>query len=282
MQEGQKHHYIPIFYLKQWTGADGRLCEYSRPYDKVKAYRRYPSQTGFSYGLNTLATYPAPVSEIVERKLMQAIDSKAAAALRSLLANDICALDANGRSSWARFIISLMRRTPEAVKDIGDRLRASIVELGRSYTPPKEVTAEELEADLTGHVERRKALLLQDLMNSPLIGNMLINMRWTVANFAKTKHKLLTSDRPFIMTNGIGHPNSHIVVPISPTQCFYAAATIGEEIKLKSLSAAEFIFLLNNKMAAQARQFVYGVDDTELDFVTERFGQKLRAGPGDL
>lgn len=282
MQEGQKHHYIPIFYLKQWTSADGRLCEYSRPYDRVKAYRRYPSQTGYCYGLNTLATYPAPVSEIVERKLMQTIDSKAAVALRSLLANNLSALDANGRSSWARFIISLMRRTPEAVKDIGSRLRDSIAELHRSHTPSEGVTAEELEADLLGLVEQRKALLLQDLMNSPLIGNLLINMRWTVANFAKTKHKLLASDRPFVMTNGIGHPNSHIVVPISPTQCFYAAATIGEELKLRSLSAAQFIFLLNDKMAAQARKFVYGTDDSELDFVTERFGQKLKAGPGDL
>jgi hypothetical protein len=35
-------------------------------------------------------------------------------------------------------------------------------------------------------------------------------------------------------------------------------------------------------MASQARKFVYGVDDTELLFVTERFGQKLKAGPGDV
>ena len=30
--EGDKHHYLPVFYLKSWTGADGRLCEFSRPY----------------------------------------------------------------------------------------------------------------------------------------------------------------------------------------------------------------------------------------------------------
>jgi hypothetical protein len=58
------------------------------------------------------------------------------------------------------------------------------------------------------------------------------------------------------MTNGIAYPNSHIVVPISPTQCFYAAATIGEELKLRSLSAADFIFRVNDKMASQARKFV--------------------------
>jgi hypothetical protein len=84
------------------------------------------------------------------------------------------------------------------------------------------------------------------------------------------------------MTNGIGHPNSHIVIPISPTQVFYAAGTIEEAMVLRGLSAAEFIFRVNDKMAAQARRFVYGIDDSELQFVAERFGQKLKAGPGDL
>jgi Protein of unknown function (DUF4238) len=84
MSNGEKHHYIPKFYLKQWTGIDRRLCEYSRPFDRMKTYRRYPSETAYEYGLTTLTTYPDPVSEIVERKLMQAIDSSAANALRFL------------------------------------------------------------------------------------------------------------------------------------------------------------------------------------------------------
>jgi Protein of unknown function (DUF4238) len=282
MSHGEKHHYIPEFYLKQWTGVDRRLCEYSRPFDRIKTYRRYPSETGYEYGLTTLTTYPDPVSEIVERKLMQAIDSSAANALRFLLANNVASLDAKGRSAWARFIFSLMRRTPEAVRDIHQRLRESFLEIYRLNPPPHDVSEEAREADLLGRVEQRKALLLQDLVNSDLNGPRLINMRWTVAHFTNTRHKLLTSDRPFIMTNGIAYPDSHIVVPISPTQCFYAAANAEVELKLRSLSAAEFIFRVNGKMASQARKFVYGVDDTELAFVTERFGQKLKAGPGDV
>ena len=34
--DGEKHHYLPVFYLKQWAGKDGRLCEFSRPYKNVK------------------------------------------------------------------------------------------------------------------------------------------------------------------------------------------------------------------------------------------------------
>jgi hypothetical protein len=84
------------------------------------------------------------------------------------------------------------------------------------------------------------------------------------------------------MTNGIAHANSHIVIPISPTQVFYAAGSIDEAMTFRGLSAAEFIFLINDKMAAQTRRFAYGVDDSELQFITQRFGQKLKAGPGDV
>jgi hypothetical protein len=34
--KGDKHHFIPVFYTKEWGGPDGRVCEYSRPYDVVK------------------------------------------------------------------------------------------------------------------------------------------------------------------------------------------------------------------------------------------------------
>ena len=180
MNEGEKHHYIPQFYLKQWTGADRRLCEYSCPYDRLKARRRFPSETGFEYGLTTSTTYPEPVSEIVERKLMQAIDDSASKAFRYLLANNVIGLDANGRSAWARFLMSLMRRTPEAVQDIHDRLQRSFAEIDRLNPPPPDASEEELAADRLGRVEQRKALLLQDLVNSELNGTALINMRWIV------------------------------------------------------------------------------------------------------
>jgi hypothetical protein len=98
---GEKHHYVSQFYLKQWTGTDRRLCEYSRPYHRLKTRRKFPSETGFEYGTTTLITYLAPVSEIVERRLMQAIDDTASKALRFLLANDVTRLDGNGRSACA-------------------------------------------------------------------------------------------------------------------------------------------------------------------------------------
>ena len=49
--KGQKHHYIPVFYLKQWMGPKNTVCEYSRPYDKVKTRSAHPDGTGYVRGL---------------------------------------------------------------------------------------------------------------------------------------------------------------------------------------------------------------------------------------
>lgn len=52
---GQKHHYIPELYLKQWAGTDGRLYEYARPHNKVKAQMKHSGGTGIP-----LPSYPIP------------------------------------------------------------------------------------------------------------------------------------------------------------------------------------------------------------------------------
>jgi Protein of unknown function (DUF4238) len=58
MSKEGKHHYIPVFYLKQWAGADGRICEFSRPYDRVKARRVFPDATAYVHGLNKIWGIP--------------------------------------------------------------------------------------------------------------------------------------------------------------------------------------------------------------------------------
>jgi hypothetical protein len=129
--------------------------------------------------------------------------------------------------------------------------------------------------------ERQLAMLLQSLFNSELIGNQIINMQWNVVTFNSAEGPLLTSDRPFVVSNGMVGPNGHWIVPISPTQCFVATNSTQVLRELQALSAEEFIFRMNHKMACQAQRFVYGLDDSHLPFVSERLGRKESATPGD-
>ena len=46
MKEGDKRHYIPKFYLKQWALTGGKLCEFRKPREKVVDRMRDPDGTG--------------------------------------------------------------------------------------------------------------------------------------------------------------------------------------------------------------------------------------------
>jgi hypothetical protein len=106
-------------------------------------------------------------------------------------------------------------------------------------------------------------------------------MRWSVARFSNFKHPLLTSDRPFVMTNGISQPNAHIAVPIGPDRCFLATNTVEGERYVSTIPAVEFMHQINDRMGCQARRFVYGIDDSQLRFVANRLGRQEPAAPGD-
>jgi hypothetical protein len=281
MEKGRKHHYIPVFYLTQWCGRDGRLCEYRRPYKKVVAKPKYPTETGFERGLYTLKAHTSEVAEIVEDKLMQRTDNDAARALPLLLNNNIAGLDEKSRSGWARFIISLLRRTPESLRGLENRLNAMLIEQDPELEIMGDPETNNRDMAQLGVFERQRAMLLQSLLNSELIGNHLINMRWSVVCFDSADGPILTSDRPFVTSNGMVQPDAHLVVPISPSQCFVATNTLETLKELQALSAEEFIYRMNHRMACQARRFVYGLDDSHFSFVSERLGRKEPAAPGE-
>lgn len=120
--DGDKHHYVPKFYLKQWVGEDGRLCEFSRPYKPqdghlaprrppVKARWVAPDGTGYLRGLNTFARLRPELADMLERRFFKTVDNDAAVLLEKL--NRDC-VDFTTRSEWSRFLMAQMHRSPEA------------------------------------------------------------------------------------------------------------------------------------------------------------------------
>jgi hypothetical protein len=82
MNKLPKHHYIPVFYLKQWSGPDGRVTAFRRPHgDKVVATPKPPSHTGYVRGLYWLDGAADPdMANRVETLIMGRIDHNAALA----------------------------------------------------------------------------------------------------------------------------------------------------------------------------------------------------------
>jgi hypothetical protein len=57
-------------------------------------------------------------------------------------------------------------------------------------------------------------------------GQTLINgMLWRLYQLENPRYPLLTSDRPVVMSNGFGYPESFILLPVTPLHVFLAANT---------------------------------------------------------
>lgn len=284
--KGEKHHYIPVFYSREWAGPDGRLCEYTRPYREVKPQSKHPDATGYVRGLYTVPQNDPHVAEYIERHFFRITDNGAAVVAQELRNGgkiDFFSLD---RSSWSRFIISLMLRNPEyvarmAAEVVGFYARTDNEEKYQELRGPSDpATFEEYVAKHTFHPARRmSAYALQKIIDSPTMGGHLNQMRWSVVTFKRERHTLLTSDRPIIMTNGIIGKKDHLALPIGPRMLFIAANNIETENMIRTIDPGILMAQVNHRVASQARKYVYGNDDKQLRFIENRLGRKWPSTP---
>ena len=96
----RKHHYKPVFFLKQWTGKDQKLCEMKLVNGKVVAHRRHPKATGFHNDLYHTAGVPEANLQNLETKFMTPLDTVAARALNKIISG--IDMDGEERVAWAR------------------------------------------------------------------------------------------------------------------------------------------------------------------------------------
>jgi len=284
-KKGQKHHYIPKFYLKQWVGPDGRLCEFSKPRHTVIAQMKFPDATAYERGLNTFEMLPLALTDFLEHRFFMRIDDRAAAVLVRLL-NDDVEFDAPTRTAWARCLMTLIHRTPEGFarirKNVAEGIPAEIGKLRPTYEsnrqPGDPQTFEQFKKSLTDTDFQGITLqVLAKVMNSELLGTQLINMRWGVIRAKSPNYPMLTSDRPLIMSDGIGHEGGFILMPISSTRAFVAANNV---VTANTISREpNFAARVNDFMCRQARRFVYGSNDAQLRFISNRLGKRAKWSP---
>jgi hypothetical protein len=289
MSKAPKHHYVPVFYLKQWARDEGRLCEFSKPYDQVKPRRTHPDGTAYIHGLNTVEGLPAAEAHYLEEVFFQIADDDAAQVLRLLLKPPPWKLTAKERSSWSRFIMSLLVRNPEALQRYKDVAAAIFKEIlpqieaayANDRAPDDPPTYAEY-ADLHGPNPAARTIVrtIQTLADNQDLGRRLNSMRWTVLFNPEPEFEMLTSDRPMLITNGIGAPKGQLVMPISPFHLFVATNNIETERDVRTVwKTRKAIRQVNDRVASQARKYVYGTDDKQLAFVSKRLGLKYTADP---
>lgn len=280
-----KHHYSPVFYLTRWTGEDGRLCQYSRPHERVVANRRYPSQTGFRERLYEMPDQPPEIAQQVESRFMQPLDTLAAETLGALEAGDpVMTRDPRLRSAWSRFILSMMLRGPEAMAALkrgvetqwqksSPALETRYASMRRPDDPP---TLPEYLERLGKNLDSWAMSLAPRLIDHHMIGEVLNNMRWIIRRITSEAGELLTSDRPVLSSWTLTEQNAFLFLPIGPRAMFVAVNDIETQRIVEARDPAEQVRSWNQFAVGRAIRYVYGRNDAHLGFVSEHFGQHRR------
>ncbi|HEY8094899.1 MAG TPA: DUF4238 domain-containing protein [Methylobacter sp.] len=277
-----RHHYIPCFYTKRWTGNDNRLCQYSRPHTKVVAKRVFPAGTGYVDDLYAIPNVPMDKKHLLETQFMKQIDQKASDILRKLENGKLKLLTPEERYYWATFLISLTQRSPEKIYEhiikaqnvLHDVMltRRDTYQLKRTNDDPETFEEFVQNAIDIGFFEQATMLLIQDTIRIPTTINLISKFYWSVFTFNDYNHRLLTSDRPIVMSNGLGQSDGYIALPLAPRTLFLAARTA--EITRKILANPRLAEKTNEAVTCQAHQYVYGTDDAQLVFVEKRIAQE--------
>lgn len=277
MQAAKKHHYLPVFYLKQWALQPGeRVVEFSRPFGpEVKPRRVHPSGTGYVNRLYASELNGTVVWDM-EREFFSPVDSRAADAMRKLI-NGAGLSDAD-RQAWATFVVSLMCRMPEDVPAVREMRKQVILMFAPAFRrffdasrPAEETrTFDQLTTEVMETVPEKALITLKRIITNEKLIEMLCDMRWTVVSLTGD-HELLTSDRPVTYTKILNSDESHIVLPVGPQHLFIAArnpSTLKRYANLPKLGS-----LANQRAVEQARKFVYGSSERQLRFVQNRMSR---------
>jgi hypothetical protein len=227
--KGQKHHYIPVFYLKQWMGPQETVCEFSRPRDRVKTRHVHPDGTGYVRGLYAIDDLDHNVVNAIENMLLKPSDGMAAEALHCLLREEPFPHPARMRHAWTRFLLSLLLRYPEAIGQMKKQLRKNVERMYIEHRKPEEPESfAEYEATLGANdLAQLHGKLMVDLMQDSKMGRLIFGINWGVVAFTNCKHELLTSDRPVVSNK----------FPISANMCAFPSVRprCSSQVRLSTL-----------------------------------------------
>jgi hypothetical protein len=274
------HHYIPVFYLKQWaTPEKSRLFEFSRQYrGVVKPRPTSPTGTGYVPGLYRLHGLPEDLAEQVERDFMSFVDNLSNDALQILLGKSNRPMVGKVRSAWSRFITGILFRNPEHIsrgrKEIEDEWLRDHETRRAEYEAWKTPEHPEFLEYIIQSTDRATMRLAQMIIDNKQMGTQLNAMRWFVVDTSDVGRPFFTSDRPTIFSNGLQGPDGHIALPISPHRLFVACNQQRQENLIRAIPRRELVKFVNRHIVRRAVKYAWNTDKDELAFVDKHLSRE--------
>lgn len=287
MSDPVKHHYIPVFYLKNWAASDGKVIRYYRPHKELKASPIAPDNTGFENDLYSLEGCRPEIRNSIEKGFMsKEVDNDASLALNALcrLDQENRELSSEMRQAWTRFLMSMAVRTPTKVKEIttsGENiLRESLSKNPEEYDairdfnhPPTLLEYAEINAPYMFPNFGKD--LLPRLINHESTNNAINSMEWGTISIDRNGPELFLGDRPLYISHQIKDESSLIAIPLSPKKLFIATRSSETFDKLMrgdlNLIAKKF----NEITVTQAQSQIYAtnINKSYFNFIDKRLNR---------
>jgi hypothetical protein len=283
MNAPAKHHFVPAFSLKPWQGQDGLVCEIRRIEGQIISKRKHPNATGYERHLYRTEGVPEAQAQHLEENFLKPVDTEANLALQKMLSGIRSQWTSKERSGWARYILSLMFRSPETVRDlkrhmaaIWDQGLSNVGEVYQSWRAKSDPQTFEAFVDGTDPAAPYAAAtnMLVQLIDNDRVGPTIFAMDWSVLDLSGSSVPLLISDRPIDRPVGLSDARAYIALPISPTKAFLAARNPKMRDWVETQSQSNLAKGLNRTVVGQAREFVWGEDERQLAFVRKHFGTR--------
>jgi hypothetical protein len=128
-----------------------------------------------------------------------------------------------------------------------------------------------VQAKLGDRADLDAADMLKGVINHDRAVLDISNMVWTVVDLTRASRTLLTTDRAVVMPLGLANKETYIALPISPTRLFVAAYN-DRYRQLPTTSRSEIVRIMNRDVVRQARECVWGTDDSQREFVQKHIG----------
>lgn len=289
MSKPRDHHFIPVFYLKQWASSSSqKLIEYSIKHGKFIAKPVGPRGTGYETDLYSFPDLPPEIAQHIEDVFLRSSDNQAALALQRILEWDKSVWPPEMTQAWARCVMHLLLRHPDVIAEMRKATKgiwkATGVEAQQRYEieikkPADPDTFEEYVLRSDPHVVTKSFLnMIIRALDSETIGNAIIDMNWKVIDVTRSSKTLLTSDRPVIIRN-LGNSDGWIALPITPTKLFFAVKSEKTIEMLTKGTTLALVERINEQIVVRARRYVWARDPWQEWYIRRNMGSHKEPTP---
>jgi hypothetical protein len=284
----RNHHFIPAFFLKQWTGPDGKLVEYTIKHHKLIPKPVGPDATGYEYDLYAFPELPPDQAQFIEQTFFDYADRIASNALQLHLTNaDFSAWSVELKSAWSRFLVALHLRHPDALPELkaaaqsvwegsGEASQRQYELIKKPEDPP---TFDEYLAarDPLTHAKVRVNLIVKTFDNE-ILGKYLNNMIWAVVDLSRANNRLLISDRSVVFSN-LKEKLGYASLAISPTKLFVAVNNTTALDFFRRSKPEQIVRAANKDVVTRSRKYVWAHDESQTRFIQNNMSKNMEPTP---